>query len=158
MIHEVDVNLLECVDIQAFAHQSNAHCTFGSGIALQIKNKYPELYAADCQTKRGDRNKLGTFSWVKCHDGKIGYNCYSQFYYGRDKRYTDYNAMCDGLESIRNHALSIGITKIGLPKFMGCRLGGGSWTIVRAIIEDVFANSPIDIYICNYTPPIVSVA
>jgi len=156
MIHEIDINLLEYTDIGAFVHQANCHTTMGSGIALQIKNKYPELYVADCKTQRGDKSKLGTFSWTKCSNGQIGYNLYSQFHYGRDKRYTDYNAMCDGLKSIRDHALSIGITKLGLPKNMGCTLAGGSWPIVRAIIEDVFANSPIDIYICNYTPKSVA--
>ncbi len=36
-----------------------------SGIARQIREKYPEAYEADCKTVAGDIKKLGTFSWVK---------------------------------------------------------------------------------------------
>jgi hypothetical protein len=39
-----------------------------------------------------------------------------------------------------------------LPYNMGCMLGGGNFHIVNAIIEVIFKDSPIDLYICRYTP------
>jgi hypothetical protein len=36
----------------------------GAGIAPQIKSKFPDAYIVDCQTTRGDINKLGTISYT----------------------------------------------------------------------------------------------
>ena len=44
-------------------HGCNCMCTMGAGIAKQIKQKFPEAYRVDCQTKKGDRSKLGTISY-----------------------------------------------------------------------------------------------
>lgn len=153
MIIEIDKNLLEA-DVEAFAHSCNCFKTMGSGIAAQIKAKYPEMYKADfAHGRRGDRTVLGTFSWVKCHDGKIGYNVYGQYTFGMNKRHTSYDAVDTGLTAIRNHAILNNINKLGLPKNMGCALGGGNWGVVRAIIEAVFQDFPsMEVYICNYQP------
>lgn len=151
MIYDVDADLLAFPDIDAFMHQCNCFWTMGAGIAKQIKDKYPEMYDADVKHgKRGDRFRLGTFSWVKCHDGKVGYNMYSQYNFGRDRRNTNYNALADGLEAICKHVITLGIERIGMPRNMGCTLGGGSWTVVRAIIEDTFKDYSMAVYICNY--------
>ncbi len=107
----------------------------GSGIARQIRERYPEAYEADCQTTPGDIRKLGAFSWVKAKDGKFIYNCYSQYRYGREKRHTNYEAVYTGLSSIEQNARELGLTTLSLPYNMGCMLGGGSWRIVSVIID-----------------------
>jgi len=56
------------------------------------------------------------------------------------------------LSSIEQNARELGLTTLSLPYNMGCMLGGGSWKIVSAIIDEVFKDSPIDLYICRYTP------
>lgn len=148
MITEVDVSLLE-YPLDGFIHQCNCFHTMGGGIALAIRNKYPELYAADVKHgKRGDSSRLGKFSTVKCHDDKQGYNMYGQYNFGGWHRNTDYEAVYNGLAAIVLHAAENNVIKLGLPKNMGCRLGGGNWNIVRAIIDDVFEDS--ELYICNY--------
>jgi O-acetyl-ADP-ribose deacetylase (regulator of RNase III) len=153
MIQEVNANLLEFPNIEGFIHSCNCYHTMGSGIAAQIKKKYPELYEADTKSgQRGDARRLGTFSFAKLSDGKVGYNLYSQHGFGRNGRFTLYDAMVNGLEKIEEDALERGLKSIGVPKNIGCVLGGGSWTIVRAILEDVFGESTLDLYICNYTP------
>lgn len=134
-------------------HQSNCYNTMGSGIARQIKERYPEAYDVDCQTIFGDYKKLGTFSWVKTNDQKFYiYNCYSQYRHGTDTRHTNYEAIYNGLSSIKSHAESHQLKSLSLPHKMGCNLGGGNWKIVNAIIEDIFENKSIDLYICRYTP------
>lgn len=151
MIYEVDADLLAFPDIDAFVHQANCFHTMGAGIAKQIKEKYPEMYKADIAHGRsGDMTRLGKFSWAKCHDGKIGYNLYSQYNFGGWKRNTNYEAVANGLTAVVNHAIVQGVTRLGLPKNMGCTLGGGSWPVVRAIIDSVVAEFTIDVYICNY--------
>lgn len=152
MIVRKDCNIFDG-GAEGIIHQANCQNTMGSGIAKQIHARYPEVYEEDCKTKAGDYSKLGTFSWVKTNDGKFYiYNCYSQFRYGREQRHTNYEAVYNGLVSIKKHAESHQLNSLSLPHNMGCMLGGGSWHIVNAIIEDVFDNSDIVLYICRYEP------
>ena len=148
MIIEKDCNLL-LEPLDAIGHFCNAHCTMGAGIALRIKEKYPDAYDADLKTMRGDRDKLGTFSYAILPNNKHIINCYTQFGFGMGRQ-TNYEAVYSSLEKANKFLISNGLRTFGLPKNAGCRLGGGSWTIVRAIIEDVFADSPLDLFICNY--------
>lgn len=151
MITNIDINIFDCV-AQGIIHQANCQNTMQSGIARQIREKYPEAYEADCKTVAGDIKKLGTFSWVKTHDDKYIYNCYSQFRYGKEQRHTNYEAIYTGSSSIKQHAIANQLNVLSLPHNMGCMLGGGSWKIVSSIIEEVFDNSEINLYICKYTP------
>ncbi len=152
MINEIDADLLEC-PLDGFAHSCNCFHTFGGGIALRVKQKYPEAYKADLMHgRRGNSTRLGKFSYVKAHDDKYIYNVYGQFNLGTWARMTNYEALYTGLAGVHDHALEANVRRLGLPRKMGCSLGGGSWTVVRAIIEDIFANSPIELSICNYEP------
>lgn len=150
-IWDVNTNLLEH-DLNGFIHQCNCFHTMGGGIALRVRQKYPELYEADVRHgRRGDRTRLGSFSTCKLHDGKQGYNMYGQYQFGLQQRHTNYEAVYTGLQGIARHAVENNILRLGLPKNMGCRLGGGSWRIVRAIIEEIFdEDSGITLCICNY--------
>jgi len=139
--------------LDAFIHQANCFNTMGSGVAKSVKEVYPEVYEADCRTIKGDVEKLGTFSFAKTKDGKIGYNLYSQFNYGYDgKLYTSYDAMRHGLEKIREHAkMNLkSDAKIGIPCRMGCARGGGDWNTVMEIIKEVFENETLEIVICEF--------
>ena len=152
MIINKDCNIFDG-GAQGIIHQANCQNTMGSGIAKEIRARYPEAYEVDCKTIAGDYKKLGTFSSVKTNDGKfVIYNCYSQYRYGREKRHTNYEAVYTGLSSIEQNARELGLTTLSLPYNMGCNLGGGNFHIVNAIIEVIFKDSPIDLYICRYTP------
>lgn len=152
MIIRKDCNIFDG-GAEGIIHQANCFNTMGSGIARQIREKYPEAYEADCKTVAGDYKKLGTFSWVQTNDKKFYiYNCYSQYRYGTDTRHTNYEAIYNGLSIIKQHSIQHGLKTISLPHSMGCVLGGGSWHVVSAIIEDIFDDHSIDLYICRYTP------
>ena len=149
MITEIDANLLEH-PLDGIIHQANCMHIMGGGIALRIRNKWPEAYEADLKTPRSDPKKLGTFSVAVLPSNFHIYNMYSQFGIGY-RRETNYTAVVEGLEAIREHAINNGLKKLGLPKNMGCVLGGGRWPVVRAIVDEVFAECvDIDITICNY--------
>ena len=65
-------------------HGCNCQCAMGKGIALSIKQQFPEAYAADLATPRGDRAKLGTFSAAEIHRPPARFtvvNAYTQFHY-----------------------------------------------------------------------------
>src|SRR3954466_2503166 len=49
-----------CFDV--IVHGCNCQCAMGKGIALSVKQQFPEAYDADLRTPKGDRAKLGTLS------------------------------------------------------------------------------------------------
>ena len=151
MIQELDADLLE-YPLQGIIHQSNCFHTFGSGIAKRIREKYPEAYTADINSgTKGDSHRLGTFSVAHVlKEDKYVFNLYGQYNFGAMARFTSYDAIDRGLRKIEAYARANHLSTLGCPKNMGCMRGGGSWPIVRAIIEDVFKESPIELYICNY--------
>lgn len=153
MIEHRVCNLLKQNDFYAFIHSANCQCTMASGVAKEIKQTYPEVYDADLKTKKGDSSKLGTFSFSKTKDGKVGYNLYGQDKYGYDgKCYTDYNAVKNGLIGIKNHIkqnVSCEV-KIGLPYKMCSIRGGASWDKIYGIIKDVFEKDSITIVVCEF--------
>ena len=58
---------------------------------------------------------------------------------------TDYNAFRSCCEELRTVALKHQI--IGFPYKIGCGLAGGDWNIVESIINEVFADYNVEIYI-----------
>ena len=148
MIKEVEANLLE-YPVDGIIHQANCFHTMGGGIALRIKQRFPEAYEADLKTKAGDSNKLGDFSVAVLSSNLHIYNVYGQYTFGMGRQ-TRYDALYDGLAAVERHARENGLQKLGLPKRMGCVLGGGSWTVVEAIIKDIFEHSPLELHICDY--------
>jgi O-acetyl-ADP-ribose deacetylase (regulator of RNase III) len=152
MVFELEQDLLTA-PVEAIGHFCNCQCVWGAGLALKMKQKYPEAYIADCKTQKGDITKLGTFSYTKSNDGnRYIFNCYTQFRYGREQRHTNYEAVYNSLDGVNKFLQENNVKSLGLPKNAGCRLGGASWTVVRAIIEDIFISSPVELYICHYEP------
>lgn len=134
------IELFKAGQFDIIAHGCNCFHTMNSGIAKQIKENFPDTYNIDFNTtKKGDINKLGTFSigqyWRKIEYVNI-YNCYTQYYYGKDgKLYLEYDALALCLRKINfvnNKGLKV--TNIGLPK-IGCGLAGGEWNKVDGIIQ-----------------------
>ena len=157
MIYELDICLLKWLEEQpeksGGIQQLNCFCCQNGGIALRIREKYPIIYQADLKYgKRGDIGKLGKFCVAEATPDKYIYGLYGQYNYGMGKRQTNYEAVYTGLERIEKHARENNIIKLGLPRRMGCTLGGGNFTIVYSIINVIFESSPIDLYICNYNP------
>lgn len=150
MIIEKDCNLLE-EPLDGFFHQANCFTCFGGGIAYRIKQKFPEAFEADLKTKCGDREKLGTFSLTVLPNNNLHiFNLYSQYDHGFGERHTSYDAIADGLPKIEKYAIEHGLKTLGMPCRMGSVLGGGSWRIVKSIVQDVFEASELTLYICNY--------
>jgi len=143
--------------IDILIHQANCFHVMGAGIASDIKNKYPEAYEADLETGKGEKTKLGMASF--CDLGsesaiKRIYNLYAQYKYGSKEKHTNYEYYWQGLTYIKNHIITTidtweGIV-VGVPFYMGCNRGGGSWPICEAIIKDVFDNDEeIKVLICK---------
>lgn len=113
-------------------HGCNCMCTMGSGIAKSIRSNYPSAYEVDQKTIKGDRSKLGTISVVTLENDKVIINAYTQYGYGRDKVYVDYDAIRSCMREIKTKYAG---KRIGLPK-IGAGLAGGDWGIVSGIIDE----------------------
>jgi O-acetyl-ADP-ribose deacetylase (regulator of RNase III) len=161
MIKQIKSDIF-AVSCDMIVHQANCQHNMGSGIARFIRENFPEAYEADCKTKLADPNKLGTFSYAKVKNPKypnIGFivNLYSQFDFSSEKRCTNYEAFASGLETLRDLALAKVKNPnkkytVAIPYRIGSNRGGGSWAVIKAIIESVFENEPnFTVIICE--PP-----
>lgn len=138
-------------EFDVIAHGVNCFCTMGAGLAPQmVKNFYVDNYTLEKGQYKGDINKLGCIDYrgfniidkvphlvprgAKCD--LIVVNLYSQYKYGRNHidghlLPVDYDAIKLGLRKM-NHEFKG--KHIGLP-LIGCGLAGGSFDIVKDIIQ-----------------------
>ena len=129
------ITLAEQGEFDVIVHGCNCFCTMGSGIAKQIRERYPAAYEADCTTQKGDMSKLGGYTWVRVLSPQrhpfIIVNGYTQFRYGRDRRHADYNAIASVFSLIKhNFPHSI----VGYP-LIGAGRAGGDWSTIERIIN-----------------------
>lgn len=133
MIKYIDGDLVKDAELfDVIAHCCNCFCTMGAGIAPQIKHKFPEAYEADCETIKGDRDKLGTISYTE-ETTPIVVNLYGQYdYTGRrsGQMDLDYDALRSALREMK---IQFSGLLFGLPK-IGAGLAGGDWIVIRQII------------------------
>jgi O-acetyl-ADP-ribose deacetylase (regulator of RNase III) len=119
-------------------HGCNCFCTMGAGIARAIQEEFPEAYAADLVTIKGDRNKLGDFSFatVKRDEHEITIvNGYTQFHFHGDSLLVDYDAVQRLFKKVRQQFTG---KRIGYPK-IGAGLAGGDWQRIAGIIDQELA-------------------
>jgi O-acetyl-ADP-ribose deacetylase (regulator of RNase III) len=119
-------------------HGCNCFCTMGAGIARIVQDEFPEAYAADLVTVKGDRKKLGDYSFatVKRGDREITIvNGYTQFRFHGDSVLVDYDAVEQLFTKIKQQFSGM---RIGYPK-IGAGLAGGDWARISQIIDDTLA-------------------
>jgi O-acetyl-ADP-ribose deacetylase (regulator of RNase III) len=145
MITEKSGDLLEANDYDVGCHVANCFCAFGSGIAYQIKKKFPEAYAADCITKRGDLSKLGSFTLaqVKNNNNRLIFiaNMYAQYGFSSnpgEERVLNYSALKKCLMGVKDYFPN---KIIGVPYKIGCGLAGGDYQEVLSILDEIFGDS-----------------
>lgn len=131
-------------DCTIIIHQANCFTTMGSGIAKELKMRYPEAFEADIvfPVPRGSRQRLGkhSFAWSR-DNNRLIVNLYGQHRYGRDKKYTEEDKLLEAMEQafIKFEALKERrpdfTIKVGMPYKIGCGLAGGDWKIVSEGID-----------------------
>lgn len=131
-------------------HQVNCQGVMGSGIAKQVREKYPNVYKEYkdlCDLEFDPKNLLGIAQPVHANDKTIIVNIFAQENFGYDgKCYTDYNALREGLKTVyKSNKDDI----IAIPYLMGCHRGGGDWNIVYKMIEEIFADCDVTLYEYN---------
>ena len=152
MIKHIKCDIFESgADI--ICHQVNCQGVMGSGIAKQVREKFPNVYKdykLMCDDEHIKENLLGSaqFLFTNSSETQMIANLFAQERYGYDGScYTDYDALRSCLEKVA--LVCVGHT-VAIPYLMSCHRGGGYWNTVYSMIEDVFADSDCEVLICEY--------
>jgi O-acetyl-ADP-ribose deacetylase (regulator of RNase III) len=117
-------------------HGCNCQCAMGKGIALSIKQQFPEAYEADLRTAKGDRAKLGTISTAEVERPPARFtvvNAYTQFHWRGEGVLADYDEIRSAFGVIKRQFAG---RRIGYPR-IGAGLAKGDWNTIAAIIDEV---------------------
>lgn len=143
-------NLLDAFDkgeVNVIAHCCNMQNTMGTGIAKQIKQRYPQAFIADTEWYSWNKNKpVELFiSRATVFDKRI-FNLYGQVNYGRTSRHLHYGMLAMALQQMKQALTDYPNLSIGFPMGMGCGNAGGNWQVVYELIEAIFHGMNVKIY------------
>lgn len=136
-------NLLK-TPFEIIAHQVNCQGKMGSGVAKQIREKFPIVYEDYMRVIGTYGTKMFGEAQVIYQDSHTIFNLFGQLNYGYDGRqYTSYEALENALDVAicryrydQSIDLDVQFT-IAIPYKMGCDRGGGDWTIVKVMLEEI---------------------
>lgn len=141
--------------VKNYAHGCNCSGAMGKGIALQFRDKFPEMYIEyKKKCKEGEFNLGDVFAFK--YDNGFVFNLATQKTW-RTK--ADIKAIEESLITMCEICCENNIVNIALPK-IGAGLGGESWEKIKIIIKNVSSNFPeIRLYVVeNYSPAPASVS
>lgn len=137
-------NLLDA-PVNYICHQVNCQGRMGSGIAKQIRERWPRVYDEYCKWYDSCDAMLGHIQTIHIDNGPSVINMAAQLFYGYDgRRYTSYDAFWSCLGEIK--AIAPKGSKIGFPYKIGCGLGGANWQVISTMIIEVLGKD-YDVYI-----------
>ena len=162
MIKIIDGDLFRS-NARIIVHQVNCQKRMGSGVALQVKKKYPNVYNEYLKACSDDM--LGKIQivpinskWTDFDSGSIAIplnekfvcNMFAQSNYGYDgKQYTDINALREcftKLYELLHEKNNNYMSKIAMPYKIGCCRGGANWADVYKMIEDIFVDCEVELW------------
>lgn len=139
------IELAKAGEFDVIVQGCNCFNTMGSGLARTIKQEFPEAYAADCRTTKGDPSKLGNYSFATVNlENQVSLtilNAYTQFNYWDKGDLFNYEAFQKILDRIKGIDYSTrGCSaedkgyRWGFP-LIGCGLAGGDKERILGMIE-----------------------
>lgn len=171
MIKIVEGNIFDS-KANFIVHQTNCQGVMGSGVALQVAERFPHVekeymkYIRYCN--KNHIEPLGTAQYVPNEvwaltmvdtmknnnvidfDTNYQYivNLFGQSTYGEGLQ-TDLKAFKKALMDVRDKAEKIGAT-VAMPYKIGSCRGGANWDDVYMIIKKIFEKSSVDVEIWRY--------
>jgi len=130
-------------------HSCNARGVMGAGAALAVRERLPFAYTAYRNAYCATGLHLGEVVWAidiatDARPRIVG-NAITQQAYGRGpQRYVDYEAVRTAIRHVEafvamppEHVIAAmpPLDAVAMP-LIGCGLGGGSWSIISAIVEE----------------------
>jgi O-acetyl-ADP-ribose deacetylase (regulator of RNase III) len=165
MIKIIEGDLFD-TDAKFICHQVNCQGRMGSGVALQVRKKYPHVYEEYKKALGAEHDTMmGRIQIVPINPQYIGMDCgsliipyneqwicnlFAQDKYGYDgKMYTSLDAleMCflklQWLTHEKNNNFN---AKIAMPYGIGCVRGGANWDDVYKMINDIFVDCEVELW------------
>lgn len=141
-------NLLN-VTSGVIAHGVNCQGVMGSGVAKAIREKYPFVYRTYLKKVQKwvefNNNTSALLGQVQfCSTAEdcvftgpnvVVANCFTQDFYGTDKRHVNYEAVAHCFYTLNLRAKLYG--QLNIPK-IGAGLGGGDWNVIESIIKSEY--------------------
>ena len=107
-------------------------------MALQIRNKFPQVYEDYIAELHEGQLFLGNtiITEVDAVNQLYVASLCGQYKYGRKGLFTDYDAFEASLRKVKVYNDRIGELPVYIPYFIGCGLAGGDWNIISRIIDE----------------------
>lgn len=137
-------------DAEALVNTVNCVGVMGRGIALQMKNAFPEnftAYAAACRRSDVEPGRMFIFETGQFTNPRYVINFPTKRHWRGKSRLSDIEA---GLQALVAEVRRLGIRSIAIPP-LGCGLGGLEWSEVRPRIEAALGELP-DVRVLVYEP------
>ena len=128
-------------------HQVNCQKVMNSGVAKQIREKFPNVYKKYMSV--ASSKMLGHIQVIQVNDCQYICNMFAQDRYGYDgKQYTSIEALKKCFMKLKE-SLNLSHWEdatIAMPYKIGCVRGGANWDEVYSIIDEVFANYRVELW------------
>ena len=146
MIRLVHGNMFDC---QADALVNTVNCVgvMGAGVALQFKNRYPDMFQDYVRRCRGGLVRPGQpYEWRG--QDLFGPTPIIINFPTKDnwRHPSEYEWVSSGLAWLREYLLDSPGVSIAIPA-VGCGLGGLDWSVVLKIIQDALGDLPNEILV-----------
>jgi len=133
-------------------HQVNCQGSLGTGLAAQLKNRYPKVRSDYYGSYHQGKLKLGEVIFTTIRQSYLyvasmcGQTDFQRTWMSQEKIHTDYKALESCLIKVKNFAGSASeynYLPIYLPYKIGCGLAKGSWSKVANVIQKTIPNAII---------------
>lgn len=126
------IDMAEAGEFDIIVQGCNCFCKMNSGIAKEIRNRYPDAWQVDYDTEMGDITKLGSWTSVKPKDFII-VNAYTQFNTSKQGEDVFEYASFDVI--LRKLAYIYPNLRFGFP-YIGMGLAHGNSDIIMELLEN----------------------
>lgn len=135
-LHAADKN-------SALIHVCNNVGIMGSGIALEVKNRYPKTFEA--------YRKNFNLNSVSFDADDLIFNMVAQTLESKPVN-LNYGNLAVCLDIVGLCLFDSGINRVYVPELMGALRAGGDWLIVKQLVEEILNsyNPNIEIIYCNF--------
>lgn len=143
-------------DADIICHQVNCQGVMGSGVAKEVRERYPEVfirYKTLCNLQKNyPAGLLGGAQIIPVErNGKTCWiaNCFGQEKYGYDgAQYTSIGALMEAFQDVAHFAKESNKT-VAMPYKIGCCRGGADWETVKKIIDVTFKDCDVELWKLN---------
>lgn len=152
MIEYLENQDLFDIKVDALINPVNCKGAMGKGIARAFKKKYPEYFKIYKEACVSGKLVPGVLIYIKTTvqpdkfslslPGVILFPTKDHWKYPSKLEWIE-----KGLLFLKNHYQEWDIHSIAMPQ-IGCGLGGLKWDEVKKLIESLFQNEAVDIYVC----------